>query len=231
MFENLSDKELLRSLQDSEEEIKRLKKNIKELREENEKRKTIALGKPLDTSAVGRFTASVRCNDNQPHQYYGNCEQDVGAFYSFESAKEFSKFLIHIASALKANFYGRAIDPKVVALFLPQGSFLGQDECGNWRWFEKKPKLLEVAPNPMWETTEGRWIILPFNLSKVNDWKSSLIECGLPNGTKEFPCQTEEMSEIWDLRSCLRKIADIRNNFTSEEMSQMARETLDKIHS
>lgn len=147
MFENLSDKELLRSLQDSEEKIKQLKKNIKELREENEKRKTIALGKPLDISSVGRFTASVRCNDYQTRSFYDNYEQDVGTFYSLESAKEFSKFLIHIAGALKANFYGRAIDPKVVALLLPQGSYIVQDENGLWLWFEKKPKIFLDNPN------------------------------------------------------------------------------------
>lgn len=230
MFENLSDKEVLQSLQDSEEEIKRLKKNIKNLREENEKRKTIALGKPLDISAIGRFTASVRCNDYQAHSFYDNYEQDVGTFYSFESAKEFSKFLIHVAGALKANFYDRAIDPKVVALLLPQGSFIAQDKCGVWVWFEKEPNILVNASDQIWEITEGRWVILPFNLTKTDDWKSSLIECGLPNGTKEFPWQTEEMGEIFELRSCLWWIANNRKPFTSEEMSQMARETLDKIH-
>ena len=55
MFENLSDKELLQSLRDSEEEIKRLKKNIKNLREESEKRKTIVLGKPLDICKRVRY--------------------------------------------------------------------------------------------------------------------------------------------------------------------------------
>lgn len=229
MLEDLSDKEVLELLRDSEEEIKRLKKNIKELREENEKRKTIALGKPLDISASGRFTASVRCNDYQTRSYYDNYEQDVGTFYSLESAREFAKFLIHIANALKANFYGRPIDPKVVALLLPQGSFIAQDENGLWCWFEKKPKILFDDPNPHWENTDKRWVILPFNLSKVEAWKDSLIECGLPNGTKEFPYQTEEMGKICELRSCLWQIANNRKPFTSEEMSQMARKTLDKI--
>ena len=228
MFENLSDKELLQSLRDSEEEIKRLKKNIKNLREENEKRKTIVLGKPLDISASGRFTASVQCNDNQAHQWYDNSSQDVGTFYSLESAIEFTKFLIHLAGALKANFYGRPIDPKVVALLLPQGSFIAQDKCGVWVWFEKEPNLLVNASDQIWEMTEGRWVILPFNLTKTDDWKSTLIECGLPNGTKELPFQTEEMSEIMDLRSCLRKIAHNQESLTAEKMSQMAREVLEK---
>lgn len=74
MFEDWSDKEVLRRLQDTESQIKQLKKDLVNLREENEKRKTIALGKPLDISGVGRFTASVRCNDNQAHSYYDNYE-------------------------------------------------------------------------------------------------------------------------------------------------------------
>ena len=92
MFEDWSDKEVLRRLQDTEAQIKQLKKELVNLREENEKRKTIALGKPLDISGVGRFTASVRCYDNSPSGCYCSNEQDVCTFYSFESAKEFGKF-------------------------------------------------------------------------------------------------------------------------------------------
>ena len=46
--------------------------------------------------------------------------------------------------------------------------------------------------------------------------------------TKELPFQTEEMSEIMDLRSCLRKIAHNQESLTAEKMSQMAREVLEK---
>ena len=139
MFEDLSDKEVLYRLRDSEAQIKQLKKDLANLREENEKRKTIALGKPLDISGVGRFTASVRCNDNSPCGCYGANEQDVCTFYSFESAKEFCKFLIHLSGALKSNFYGRPMDPKAIALLYPQGSFIAQDKTGDWFWFKTKP--------------------------------------------------------------------------------------------
>ena len=70
MLEKLSDKEVLWRLQEIETKIKQLKEDLVKLREENEKRKTIALGKPLDISGVGRFTASVRCNDNSPSGCY-----------------------------------------------------------------------------------------------------------------------------------------------------------------
>lgn len=182
MFENLSDKELLQSLRDSEEEIKRLKKNIKNLREENEKRKTIVLGKPLDISGVGGFTISVRCNDNSPRGCYDANEQDVCTLYSFESTKEFCKFLIQLFGALKSNFYGRPMNPKAIALLMPQGSFIAQDKNGLWCWFATKPILLIDDPEPHWEISDGNWSFLPCNLITAKDWKCSLIECGLPNG-------------------------------------------------
>ena len=230
MFEDWSDKEVLRRLQDTESQIKQLKKDLVNLREENEKRKTIALGKPLDISGVGRFTASVRCNDNSPRGCYGSNEQDVCTFYSFESAKEFCKFLIHLSGALKSNFYGRPMDPKAIALLFPQGSFIAQDKNGLWCWFATKPRLLIDDPEPHWEISDGNWSFLPCNLITAKDWKCSLIECGLPNGTKEFPSQTVEMGEIGDLRTCLSIIANnlMRKNeeFTYDKILQMTKEAL-----
>lgn len=208
MLEDLSDKEVLWRLQETETKIKQLKEDLTKLREENEKRKTIALGKPLDISGVGRFTASVRCYDNSPSGCYCSNEQDVCTFYSFESAKEFCKFLIHLSGALKSNFYGRPMDPKVIALLMPQGSFIAQDKNGLWCWFATKPRLLIDDPEPHWEISDGNWSFLPCNLITVKDWKCSLIECGLPNGTKEFPSQTAEMGEIADLRTCLSNITN-----------------------
>lgn len=208
MLEDLSDKEVLCRLQETETKIKQLKEDLTKLREENEKRKTIALGKPLDISGVGRFTASVRCNDNSPSGCYNYNEQDVCTFYSFESAKEFCKFLIHLSGALKSNFYGRPMDPKAIALLFPQGSFIAQDKNGLWCWFATKPRLLIDDPEPHWEISDGNWSFLPCNLITAKDWKCSLIECGLPNGTKEFPNQTAEMGEIGDLRTCLSNIAN-----------------------
>ena len=208
MLENLSDKEVLCRLQETETKIKQLKEDLVNLREENEKRKTIALGKPLDISGVGRFTASVRCNDNSPSGCYGSNEQDVCTFYSFESAKEFCKFLIHLSGALKSNFYGRPMDPKAIALLFPQGSFIAQDKNGLWCWFATKPRLLIDDPEPHWEISDGNWSFLPCNLITTKDWKCSLIECGLPNGTKVFPTQTAEMSEIANLRTCLSNIVN-----------------------
>ena len=208
MLEDLSDKEVLWRLQETETKIKQLKEDLTKLREENEKRKTIALGKPLDISGVGRFTASVRCYDNSPSGCYCSNEQDVCTFYSFESAKEFGKFLIHLSGALKSNFYGRPMDPKVIALLMPQGSFIAQDKNGLWCWFANEPRLLIDDPEPHWEISNGNWSFLPCNLITTKDWKCSLIKCGLPNGTKEFPSQTAEMGEIADLRTCLSNITN-----------------------
>ena len=70
MLEDLSDKEVLWRLQETETKIKQLKEDLTKLREENEKRKTIASGEPLDISGVGGFTISVRCNDNSPRGCY-----------------------------------------------------------------------------------------------------------------------------------------------------------------
>lgn len=229
MLEKLSDKEVLWRLQETETKIKQLKEDLVKLREENEKRKTIALGKPLDISGVGRFTASVRCYDNSPSCYCSD-EQDVCTFYSFESAKEFGKFLIHLSGALKSNFYGRPMDPKAIALLFPQGSFIAQDKNGLWCWFATKPRLLIDDPEPHWEISDGNWSFLPCNLITAKDWKRSLIECGLPNGTKEFPSQTAEMGEIADLRICLSIITDnlISKNeeFTYDKILQMTKKAL-----
>lgn len=230
MFEDLSDKEVLWRLQETETKIKQLKEDLTKLREENEKRKTIALGKPLDISGIGRFTARVRCVDNQTRSYYNDYAQDVCTFYSLESAREFSKFLIHLSGALKSNFYGRPMDPKAIALLFPQGSFIAQDKNGLWCWFATEPRLLIDDPKPHWGISDGNWSFLPCNLITSKDWKYSLIECGLPNGTKEFPTQTAEMGEIGDLRNCLTIITDnlMRENeeFTYDKILQMTKKAL-----
>lgn len=95
-------------------------------------------------------------------------------FPSEKSFFTFSKRFQNYVTATRDNAKGEQIDIKVLLPLLPKGWVL-MNECSHWFWCEEKPEII----NNNW-TTGWRWNCLtPFNIKPVEDWKNSLMECGL----------------------------------------------------
>lgn len=98
-------------------------------------------------------------------------------FESYESAEKHSEMLLDWRKdGLVANSKGEQIDIKVLLPLLPKG-WVAMDAFGLWCWYYEKP-----------DRDSGEWkdnSVIPserlsaFNLKRADDWKTSLMECGL----------------------------------------------------
>lgn len=146
---------------------------LKRYEEELERRKQeVPLGVPTDDNFCVNFNNTI-CDFSCKHRLE---EMDYNIFNTFESAKKHAKMLLAWREALVANAKGEPIDIQVLLPLLPKG-WVAMDEKGWWSWFCDKPIL-----------TENGWVymssvygeIYPFsNLKPADDWKNSLMECGL----------------------------------------------------
>lgn len=97
-------------------------------------------------------------------------------FETKESAQKHAEMLLAWRKALVANSKGEPIDIQVLLPLLPKG-WVAMDEKGGWTWFCDKPILTENGWDYM-SSVYGE--IYPFsNLKPADDWRNSLMECGL----------------------------------------------------
>lgn len=101
---------------------------------------------------------------------------NYNSFNSRESAEKHSEMLLAWRITLVANAKGEQIDITVLLPLLPKG-WVAMDVFGLWRWYYKKPdqdscewKNNSVIPSER---------LSAFNLKRADDWKTSLMECGL----------------------------------------------------
>lgn len=96
-------------------------------------------------------------------------------FNSIESEHVFCERLKDYVEALQKLVKGEPIDIKVLCPLLLKG-YVAMTEDGSWFWFSCKPKI----ENNVWNLTKGRArSIWTFNIKQVDNWKDSLMECGL----------------------------------------------------
>lgn len=97
-------------------------------------------------------------------------------FDTYKSAEKHAEMLLAWRKALVANSKGEQIDITVLLPLLPKG-YVAMDAFGLWRWYYEKP-----------DRDSGEWkdnSVIPserlsaFNLKRADDWKTSLMECGL----------------------------------------------------
>ena len=95
-------------------------------------------------------------------------------FNSFESEHVFCERLKEYVEALRKLAKGEHIDIKVLLPLLQKG-FVAMDKDGNWFWYSSKPKIENNGWN-LKGVTRSLWA---FDIQPVEDWKHSLMECGL----------------------------------------------------
>lgn len=129
---------------------------------------------PLGVPANGEWYVSW--NGVVSPTSFAKANEEVGfnSFSSEESAQKHSEMLKEWRKALVANAKGEPIDIKVLLPLLPKGWVCMNEAC-SWVWCKEKPELI----NNNW-TTNWKWNCLtPFNLKPAEDWRNSLMECGL----------------------------------------------------
>lgn len=94
---------------------------------------------------------------------------DKDSFYKYLSA------LKTIRKAWFSNSKGEPIDIEVLKPLLRKG-YVAMDKSGDWYWYEKTPRKTSAS----WEFGDFHYRILSgFNIKPVENWKESLMECGL----------------------------------------------------
>lgn len=95
-------------------------------------------------------------------------------FSSEASADKFSDYFRNFVEALQKLAEGEPIDIKAIAPLLQKG-WVAMDKDREWYWYPEKPEqTLEewIAVKPA--------VVLPnFNLKPAEDWRNSLMECGI----------------------------------------------------
>ena len=98
-----------------------------------------------------------------------------GCFQSEASAKKQAEMLREWhRDGLVANAKGEPIDIHVLLPLLKKG-WVAMDKNGAWHWYAKKPK----QGSDEWIATGFITSFHAFNIKRAEDWKNSLMECGL----------------------------------------------------
>ena len=99
----------------------------------------------------------------------------LSTFETEESAKKHAEMLLTWRKALVSNAEGEPIDIKVLLPLLKKGC-VAMDESGFWYWHKSKPSKGKQD----WRTKDGiAGDLVAFNLKPAEDWRNSLMECGL----------------------------------------------------
>lgn len=93
-------------------------------------------------------------------------------FLSEASADKFADYFYNFVEALQDIAEGKPIDIKVLSPLLRKG-WVAMDEDCTWYWYPEKPaKAFE-------EWVGTGWVLSSFNLKPAENWRESLMECGL----------------------------------------------------
>lgn len=95
-------------------------------------------------------------------------------FSSEASADKFADYFYNFVEALQDIAEGEPIDIKVLSPLLKKG-YVAMDKCGNWYWYEVKPK----CRSDVWTSEKPDFYLYAFNIKPAENWENSLMECGL----------------------------------------------------
>lgn len=146
---------------------------LKRYKEEFERRKQeVPLGVPCDGNFCVNFNAKI-CEFNNKHSVE---EMEYNIFNTNESAEKHTEMLLVWRKALVANSKGEPIDIKVLCPLLKKG-WVAMARNKRWYWYSSKPNIDLFLE--MWKGGPETYHIGGFNIKSVEDWKNSLMECGL----------------------------------------------------
>ena len=146
---------------------------LKRYEEELERRKhDLPLGVPCD----GKFYISwdgVVIEDREEKASKVN----FNSFDSRESAEKHAEMLLDWRKeGVLANGKGEQIDIKALLPLLKKG-YVAMDRNNGWHWYKEKPYISDYYF--CWNTGSQVSFIGGFNLKPAEDWRESLMECGL----------------------------------------------------
>ena len=146
---------------------------LKRYEEELERRKReVPLGVPCDGNFCVNFNGTI-CDFCNKHSVE---ETEYNMFNTLESAKKHREMLLAWRKALVANAKGEPIDIKSLLPLFQKGKVAYCPILRKWFWTDGIPQLLDKT----WGILGGySWVIGGFNIKPADDWKNSLMECGL----------------------------------------------------
>lgn len=98
-------------------------------------------------------------------------------FESYKSAEKHAEMLLAWRKdGVLANSNDEQIDIKVLLPLLKKG-YVAMDKNNGWHWYKEKPYISEYYF--CWNTGSQVSFIGGFNLKPAEDWRNSLMECGL----------------------------------------------------
>lgn len=143
---------------------------LKRYEEELERRKhEIPLGVPCDGEFYVDWKGAVQEDEEEEAS-----EVNFNAFNSKESAEKHAEMLLAWRKALVANAKNEPIDIQVLLPLLKKG-YVAMDKCGDWYWYEVKPK----RSSDVWTAEKPDFYLSAFNIKPAENWEESLMECGI----------------------------------------------------
>ena len=173
-IEDYTADELSAKIEAIKAERERTENALKKYEEELERRKQeVPLGVPCDGNFCVNFNGTM-CNFNDKHSVE---ETEYNMFNTLESAKKHREMLLAWRKSLVANSKGEPIDIQVLLPLLPKG-WVAMDKDEDWYWFKNKP--CADSQTMCWRADDIKFLrIREFNLKPADNWKDSLMECGL----------------------------------------------------
>lgn len=98
-------------------------------------------------------------------------------FQSKESADKFdNEYFTNFIKALQDIAEGELIDIEALLPLLKKG-YVAMDKNGSWHWYKEKPYIEKFYFS--WNSGSPVSFIGGFNIKPAEDWRESLMECGL----------------------------------------------------
>lgn len=155
-----TDAEIQENIEKLEQNICSCKKKIERYKAEQERRKQeVPLGVPLESNLYGGILGT----------YYF-------CFASDKAKRVFDGRLNDYVEALQKIAKGEQIDIKVLLPLLKKG-WVAMDKNGGWHWYKEKPYIEKYYYS--WNSGSPVSFIGGFNIKPADDWRKSLMECGL----------------------------------------------------
>lgn len=174
LIEDYTEDELSAKIKVIKAERERTANALKRYEEELERRKNknwLPLNKEISFT-TNQLTLDTSCIEIKVREGF----RDKDSFHKYLSA------LKTIRKAWFANSKGEPIDIEVLKPLLRKG-YVAMDKDGDWYWYSEKP----ISTVNHWEFGGGFCVgtnqhcekIKSFNLKPVENWETSLAECGL----------------------------------------------------
>lgn len=165
----LSEQDLKQKIDNIKAEREKTAEALKRYREELERREN-QKWLPIREDIPFSVTYDHPCFD----ELYVEMKADA-CFKNHACFEKYVEFLREVHKALFSNAKGEPIDIKVLCPLFRKG-WVAMDENKEWCWYALQPK----AKEKYFEAEIGNWSTFrSFNIKPAEDWRNSLMECGL----------------------------------------------------